>query len=240
MGDYARAAKYYDILYAQKDYAAEARLVADLIRARLPDARSILDVGCGTGAHAKELTTLGFEADGLDLEPEFILIAQGKCPDAAFHVADMRSFELGRTYDAVVSLFSAIGYTADEAGMRATVECMARHVSPRGMVIVEPWFEPGALTDGWITTVLGKDESATVCRMSRTVVDGLVSRLEFEYLVGTSQGIERMSETHALGLFTQSQMEGAFEDAGLKVTRVDGALKARGMYIGTPAPTLAR
>lgn len=55
----------------------------------------------------------------------------------------------------------------------------------------------------------------TVCRMSRTLIDGAVSRLEFEYLIGTSEGIERRKEVHALGLFTQGQMEGALSDIPL-------------------------
>ena len=51
MGSYSRAAEFYDLLYAsEKDYPAEARLLEGLIREACPGARSILDVGCGTGA----------------------------------------------------------------------------------------------------------------------------------------------------------------------------------------------
>jgi hypothetical protein len=64
-----------------------------------------------------------------------------------------------------------------------------------------------------------------VCRMSRTIIDGSVSRLELEYLVGTPAGIERRSETHELGLFTQAQMEAAFRAAHLAVERRPKALR---------------
>ena len=41
-GPYAR---YYDLLYRDKDYAAEARFVADLVRAHAPRANRLLELG---------------------------------------------------------------------------------------------------------------------------------------------------------------------------------------------------
>jgi|AP95_1055475.scaffolds.fasta_scaffold05648_4 hypothetical protein len=75
----------------------------------------------------------------------------------------------------------------------------------------------------------------TVFRMSRTVLDGDISRLHFEYLIGTADGIERTSEVHELGLFTQEQSEAAFAAAGLTVTRKEKALRTRGIYVGVAA-----
>ena len=100
---------------------------------------------------------------------------------------------------------------------------------------MDPWFEPGQLTDGHISTIVGEGDDLTVCRMSRTLIDGDVSRLEFEYLIGTSEGIERRQEVHELGLFTQGQMEGAFRAAGQSVERREGALRRRGVYVGVGA-----
>ena len=45
-------ARYYDLLYRDKDYAAEAEYVASLIRKFHPAARSIIELGSGTGIHA--------------------------------------------------------------------------------------------------------------------------------------------------------------------------------------------
>lgn len=233
MSDYGRAAKYYDILYgAEKDYAAEADLLTGVIRAHVPDAASVLDVGCGTGAHGRHLIDRGFMVDGVDLDPTFVEIARGKCPEGEFHVGDMRSFKLARRYDAVVSLFSAIGYVRDEAGLNTTLRQMAQHVTPQGVVVIEPWFEPGDLTHGRIMVVSGESNDTSVCRMSRTLVEDSISRLEFEYMVGSEAGIERISECHELGLFTEAQMKSAFMAAGLAVNRIDEAPMTRGMYVG--------
>ena len=66
--------------------------------------------------------------------------------------------------------------------------------------------------------------------MARTLIEGAMSRLEFEYLIGRASGIERRRETHTL-LFTQSQMEAAFAEAGLAVNRKPAALRTRGLYV---------
>lgn len=45
----SEAAAFYDLLYqGEKDHAAEAGVLARLIRERVPNAATVLDVGCGT------------------------------------------------------------------------------------------------------------------------------------------------------------------------------------------------
>ena len=69
---FTNSAQYYDEIYRQmKDYAAEAAEIAHVIRTHDPDARKILDCGCGTGEHARYLHgDHGFDVDGLDLDGE--------------------------------------------------------------------------------------------------------------------------------------------------------------------------
>lgn len=236
MGDYSKAAEFYDLLYtADKDYDREAELVAGLIRDRNAGARTLLDVGCGTGAHALGLVDQGFEVTGLDIEPAFVEIARSKCPDARFVTGDMRHFDLESEFDAVVCLFSAIGYALTLEGLADTLRAIADHLAPGGVVVVDPWFEPSQLTDGHITTTLGSDADTSVVRMSRTVIDGSVSTLEFEYLIGTAEGIERRTEIHRLGLFTEEDMTQAFRAAGFAVERIPKALRTRGIHVGVRA-----
>jgi hypothetical protein len=80
--------------------------------------------------------------------------------------------------------------------------------------------------------LVGKTEDLTVLRMARTLIRDSISRLEFEYLIGSAAGIERRSEIHELGLFTQAQIEAAFHEAGLVVERRPKILRTRGIYIG--------
>lgn len=234
MGAYSQAAEFYDLLYsAGKDYRREAELVSDLIRARKPDARTILDVGCGTGAHARALIDIGFHVDGVDIEPTFVEIAATKCPEGSFSCADMCTMDLEARYDAVVCLFSAIGYVGSVDALERAVRHMKKHLEPGGILLVDPWFAPGEMDDGHVTVLQAEEQGRYVVRMSRTVIQGTLSRLEFEYLIGDGDGLEHRSETHELGLFTREEMERAFREAALDVERIERTLRTRGIYVGT-------
>ena len=49
--------KYYDLLYQDKDYEGEVEYIIDLIEKYAPKTASVLELGCGTGKHAKFITT---------------------------------------------------------------------------------------------------------------------------------------------------------------------------------------
>lgn len=233
MGYYSQTAAFYDLLYQDlKDYAAEAAQVATLVRALCPDAQTVLDVACGTGEHARALASQGFAVDGTDVEPAFLEIARRKLPGGAFFEADMRTLKTPSRYDALVCLFSSIGYVRTVAHLNETLHAFARCVKPGGVVLIEPWFEPGAMTHGFTTMHSASTDDVKICRMARTLLHEKRSILEFEYLVARATGIERFSERHELGLFTRQDMEAAFQQAGLSITFDREGLTGRGLYIG--------
>src|SRR5262245_28328274 len=106
------SAAFYDAIYSSvKDYPREAQEVARLLREAAPQCRTVLDAACGTGEHAHLLQRdYGFQVDGFDLEPAMLEIASEKNQGRRFELADMVSVDFGGKYDAVVSLFGAIGY----------------------------------------------------------------------------------------------------------------------------------
>src|SRR5687768_17573506 len=195
---FSASAELYDLIYSEfKDYPAEAAKVAALIRDLAPRARSVLDVACGTGEHARLLIAdHGFQVDGLDLDPAFVRIAQAKLPMSTVYAGEMTTFELPLRYHVVLCLFSSIGYVLGLTNVRRALERFRAHLEPGGLVIVEPWFAPDAFKPGRVFLKTATTEEVTVCRMSHVEIDGLVSRLHFEYLIGRTTGIERASELH--------------------------------------------
>ncbi len=234
---FSESADLYDLIYSQfKDYAAEAERVATLIRRLHPDARRVLDVACGTGEHARLLSERhGFQVDGIDLDPAMVRLAAAKVPAGRFEVADMTDFTLGRTYDAVLCLFSSIGYVRTLAGVERTLASFRRHLAPGGVVVVEPWFAPGVLQQGRVTVSTAEAEGVKVCRMAHTHVDGRISRLRMDYLIGQADGIRHASELHELGLFTPEEMQGCFRAAGLAADYDPEGLTGRGLYVARAA-----
>jgi SAM-dependent methyltransferase len=234
---FSASAELYDLIYSGfKDYPAEAAELSATIRRLHPSARTILDVACGTAEHARLLAEqYGFEVDGLDLEPGFVRIAREKLTRGSVFEADMTSFALGKRYDVIMCLFSAIGYVKTLDHVQRALDRFRAHVADDGLVLVEPWFAPGVLTDGRVSVKTAESPDVTVVRMTRITVDDRLSRLEFEYMIGRSSGIERASELHELGLFTTEEMMECFERAGLNATHDPKGPSNRGLFVARPA-----
>lgn len=230
---FTASADLYDLIYSQfKDYEAETEALANLIRREHPNARTILDVACGTAEHGRLLAERhGFEVDGVDLDPDFVRIAQRKLARGHVYEADMKSFDLGRRYDVIACLFSSIGYARTLEGVRQTLKRFAAHLAPGGIVLVEPWFAPGVLEPGRTSVNTAKAEGLSVARVSHMTVEDRLSRLRFEYLIGTRDGIEHASEVHELGLFTVEEMLAAFDAAGLTAAHDPQGLDGRGLFL---------
>src|SRR5688572_30458546 len=93
---FTASAELYDTIYSSfKDYGAEADRIAALLYSEHPACRTVLDVGCGTGEHARLLAARGFEVHGLDLDPNLLRVAITKNPASRFYEADMCAFEIG-------------------------------------------------------------------------------------------------------------------------------------------------
>jgi SAM-dependent methyltransferase len=232
---FSRSQRLYDSIYSFKDYPAEAETLRSLIRERRPRARSLLDVACGTGKHL-ELLRGDFDVAGVDLDPDMIALARERLGDEVpLQVGDMAEFDLGRTFDVVVCLFSSIAYTRTEERLRSAVANLARHAGPDGLVLVEPWFYPEDWTAGHVSANFVDEEDLKVARMSLSppLSDPLTMR--FHYLVATTEGIESFTEEHVVGMFTHQQYVDAFRAAGLSVEHDPEGLMGRGLFVGRRA-----
>jgi SAM-dependent methyltransferase len=231
---FRRSQRFYDAIYTsrEKDYQREVEILRAEIERRRPDARTLLDVACGTGKHL-ELLRDRFVAAGVDLDPEMIRIARERLGEGVpLHVGDMTDFDLGRTFDVVTCLFSSIAYARTEDRLRAAVTNLARHAASDGWVIVEPWFYPEAWRPGHVAADFVDLEDLKIARMSLSPPLSDPLTMTFHYLVATPEGVESFTEEHVVGMFRHEQYVEAFEAAGLDVDHDPEGLMGRGLFVG--------
>jgi SAM-dependent methyltransferase len=148
--DYAGA---YDAIYRSKDYDNEVDLIERiLLRHGLDGPRRLLDLGCGTGNHALPLARRGHTVVGIDRSPA--MLRQARAKDSAaragsvvFHERDIRELDLGQRFDAVLMMFTVLGYQVEDADLIAALATVRRHLEPGGLFVFDVWNGPAVLAD---------------------------------------------------------------------------------------------
>jgi SAM-dependent methyltransferase len=231
---YDKSARIYDLLYVGtgiKDYRAETAELRRIIE-ESPGRKTLLDVACGTGAHLAELRQW-YQVEGADLSPAMLAVARERLPGVPLHQADMRTLDLGRSFDAVICLFSSIGYATGPSEMRSTVARLAAHVAQGGVLILDGWVRP----DEWRESFrpepdIARDEEMLVVRLAHSSRKGNITELDMHHLVQTAQGIDYFVEHHRLALALTSDYVSAVESAGLTARVIPNYMPGRDRIVG--------
>lgn len=122
----------------------EARWLARFT-ACLPDGGRVLDLGCGAGEPiARWFIAEGFEVIGADFSQAMLDIASTRWPEGDWRQVDMRSLDLGETFDGIVCWNSFFHLTRDE--QRSTLPRLATHLRPGGSLLVTVGPQDGEVT----------------------------------------------------------------------------------------------
>jgi SAM-dependent methyltransferase len=148
--------KYYDLLYTDKNYQGEAEYIHQLIQQNSLNAKSMLNLGCGTGKHDFEFAKLGYKVVGIDLSQGMVDIANINNIDSVklqFYQGDVRNVRLNKKFDVVVSLFHVMSYQITNEDLMAAFDTAREHLKEGGIFIFDYWYGPGVLTDPPLTRV---------------------------------------------------------------------------------------
>lgn len=97
---------------------------------------TLLNIGCGGGKNVFNLKKQ-YQVMGLDLSPAMIEQAKTLNPTCEFIEGDMRSFSLGKTFDAIL-MDDAISFMASRADFSAAFQAAFCHLNPGGVMITTP------------------------------------------------------------------------------------------------------
>ena len=132
--------KYYDLLYKNKNYNAEAIYIVEVIKSITPNAKTILEFGSGTGGHGLILGKIGYDIYGLELSQQMVNEARSlgfRCEQA-----DIVNFNIDRKFDAVISLFHVICYINDNISLEKVFRNAAVCLNEGGLFVFDVWYSP--------------------------------------------------------------------------------------------------
>ncbi len=148
--EYARA---YDQLYKDKDYVEECGLIERVFQTYGDGPiRSVLDLGCGTGSHAVRLAERGYEVVGVDRSDDMLESARKKASryqnpgKTTFCQGDLRTFQVERSFDAVIMMFAVLGYQLDNNDVVSALRTARKHLPVGGLFIFDVWYGPAVLS----------------------------------------------------------------------------------------------
>lgn len=131
---------YYDLLYQDKDYNNEAKYVFNTLKEYLPNSKTVVELGMGTGIHAELLEKKGLSVEGIELSESMAKIASKK--GLICSVANCTDFSLSKKFDAAISLFHVISYLTSNDDLIKTLKNVHNHLKDDGIFMFDVWYSP--------------------------------------------------------------------------------------------------
>lgn len=231
-GSYSR---YYDLLYRDKDYAGEAGYVDDLIRRFCPEAYTVLNLGCGSGRHDRELTRLGYAVTGIDRSEAMLDEARRAAAGSdllEYVCGDLRTTRLGQRFDVVLALFHVFSYQISNADLQAAFATVREHLSPGGICLFDCWYGPGVLTDRPAQRVRElEDDRIKVTRYADPMMHPNDNLVDVQYRIcilnKADDRLEELNETHHMRYLFRPEVELLLEANDLRPVLFEEWLSGR-------------
>ncbi len=239
MSIFGTYAQYYNLLYKDKDYAAEADYVHNLIARYRPEGKSLLDLGCGTGRHDILLAKKGYRITGVDMSDKMLAVANSQLaalsPDLYspdFVHGDIRTVRLGKTFDIVTSLFHVISYQVSNEYLLATFETVKMHLRPGGIFIFDCWYGPAVLTDRPVVRIKRlEDQEISVTRIAEPVMHPNKNLVDVNYHIfvrdQATGDVKELQETHRMRYLFRPEIEFLLSETGMKVIEASEWMTAK-------------
>jgi len=202
------------------DFARDAApgLLAILRRNGVTDGL-VVDLGCGSGRWARELTRAGYAVWGVDQSSAMIRIARRVAPGASFRVASLLDSDLPACH-AVTAIGECLNYTFDPRNSRVALRRLFRRVHralrPGGVFvfdIAEPERVPKIPEKNWNQ---GRDWAILVS------IDGgrRVLRRRIVTFRRIRHAFRRSEETHVLRLYRAKELLNELARCGFRARRL--------------------
>lgn len=197
----------------------------------------VLDVACGSGAHAVELASRGFSVVGFDLSLHQLALAgeyaQERKQKINFLQGDVREMGFESVFDAVLCWNTSFGYFEEDKNA-LVAERMFHALRPEGTLLLDvanrDFVSARQPSQNWF------NGDACVC-MDDSNVDYITSRLRVKRSVILDDGRTREC-SYSIRLFSLHELGKLLHDVGFRICEVSGHPATRGAFFGETSPRL--
>ena len=214
-------------------------------RFALGDVHEVLDLGCGTGRLAIELSAKGYSVTGVDKAPAMLRIARRNAKERRVRLRLLRSqlseLKIMGRFDAAYSIQDPFNYVLEEEELSTSLARLRSLLRPGGVLVVDI-MNFASLYGRWArtlkSTVRGKDW--TVQSLVSHEVDD-VNMLWYHRLAARmvlDGRTRRWRETHVLRMWTFPEFKSRLIANGFADVRLFGSLEAGAREAATHAPRL--
>ena len=208
--------QYYDLIYKDKNYSGEVDYVIKLIRENNKEAKTLLDMGAGTGRHAELFCDNGYIVHGIDLSEDMLKIANKRIKDKrdklSFSHSKIQELNLNKKFDVVVSLFHVLCYQNSNKELIKTFEVAKNHLKKDGIFIFDFWYGPAVLADLPVKRINRfENEKIKVTRIAEPVIytDKNIVDVNYDIFIKeiVSKKIVEKEELHKIRYFFDSELD---------------------------------
>lgn len=220
-GLFDRYGEIYDDLYSHKDYAGESAYINQLLKASGNAPKTLLELGSGTGGHARELATLGYDVTGVERSASMIARAESHAGGPRYIQSDIRELALTQKYDAAISLFHVMSYITSTDDLFAIFKNVHAHLSPGGVFVFDFWYGPAVVSQPLTTRVVRMDTpKRTLCRINEPKLRSTQNVVDVHFEVWAREKADRTTEVihevHPMRFFFLPELEFLLKHAGFK------------------------
>jgi SAM-dependent methyltransferase len=197
--------RYYDLLYQDKDYAGEAAFLQKLLKQHGMLKGDLLEFGSGTGKHGRLLAEGGYRVHGIELSAD-MLSRSPETDGFTCQQGDICNVQLGRTFNAVVSLFHVLSYQISNANLMAVFARAAEHLTTGGLFVFDFWYSPAIYAQRPAVRVKRMADADTkITRIAEPVIYQNENRVDVKYTIFATDfasGVtQTFTETHPMRHF---------------------------------------
>ena len=215
---YTRLAGVYDEVVVDPCHDALAGFLDELFGADEVAVVGVLDVCCGTGLLAAELTARGYRVTGVDASEAMLARARRLLgPDAALIHATLPDLPVEMTFDAATCTLDGFTYLAP-AALASTVEAIARVLRPGGWLVFDAHTDAMMALTSSRPVVSGEEEGHRFVILAEVDSDARLCDTRID--VTPEGAASPFSEHHRQYFHREADIRSALKDGGFELVAV--------------------